>query len=188
MIPKCGSWWVCNFWKLKNVNQTLPANDKELLQQIFNLLKVRVTANPYKQNGEFARQICELPIGLRAMAATHHLDISLTLDDIGWHFLNFGEEKHVSETENGLRELGLEEIAQLFAEAYKIVFPLLPQIRAGKNADYYICLEKAGQMDRINEITDKASELLKQGGKSSIYPFWTKYARQHPEQVFDGSD
>jgi len=55
------------------------------------------------------------------MAATHHLDISLALDDIGWHFLNFGETGHVKETEMGLRELGMSEMANLFAEAYRIM-------------------------------------------------------------------
>jgi hypothetical protein len=44
------------------------------------------------------------------MAATHWLDISLTLDSITWHFGNFGEPGLVAETEAGLRELGLHEL------------------------------------------------------------------------------
>ena len=36
------------------------------------------------------------------MAATHWLDISLTLDSITWHFGNFGEPHLVVETEAGL--------------------------------------------------------------------------------------
>lgn len=47
------------------------------------------------------------------MAATHHLDVSLTLDDIGWHFLNFGEPNFVREREAGLRELGLEALTRV---------------------------------------------------------------------------
>jgi len=165
----------------------LPKEDEKLLEQIFGLLKAQVTANPYDRNGKFTSQIRKFPKGLRAMAATHHLDISLTLDDIGWHFLNFGDEAHVAETEVGLRELGLGELALLFSEAHKIVAPHLPEIQAGKNADYYKCLEKAGQMKRINQLTDQACKLLKHRGRSGIYFFWTRYARLHPEQVF-GSD
>jgi len=45
------------------------------------------------------------------MAATHWLDISLTLDSITWHFGNFGEPHLVVETEAGLQELGLQELA-----------------------------------------------------------------------------
>jgi len=35
------------------------------------------------------------------MAATHWLDISLTLDSLTWHFGNFGERQLVAETEAG---------------------------------------------------------------------------------------
>ena len=72
-------------------------------------------ANPYSDDGSYAAAISHLPVGLRAMAATHHLDVSLTLDDIGWHFLNFGERNFVRETEAGLRELGLGDLAEWFA-------------------------------------------------------------------------
>lgn len=43
----------------------------------------------------------ELERGLRAMAATHGLEIGLTLDNITGHFGNFGEPGLVSETEPG---------------------------------------------------------------------------------------
>jgi hypothetical protein len=45
----------------------------------------------HSDNGIFAANIALLPPGLRAMAATHWLDISLTLDSLTWHFGNFGE-------------------------------------------------------------------------------------------------
>lgn len=113
------------------------------------------------------------------MAATHHLDVSLTLDDIGWHFLNFGEAGHVEETSRGLRELGLHELEELFAEAHSLVRPLLTQIKTNK--DYYELIKKAGVEKRINELSDQACKMLKRRG---IYSFWTKYARSHPERVF----
>ncbi len=66
--------------------------DEELLKKIFSVLSKSVTsvADPYSEDGSYAAAIASQPTGLRAMAATHHLDISLTMDDIGWHFLNFG--------------------------------------------------------------------------------------------------
>ena len=79
----------------------LSLNDKDLLQEIFSRLSKSVTAlaDPYSNDGSYASVIHQLPVGLRSMAATHHLDVSLTLDDIGWHFLNFGEPNFVRETE-----------------------------------------------------------------------------------------
>ena len=85
----------------------LSKSDKDLLADIFSLLSNRIKANAYEEDGSYADAIRRLPKGLRTMAATHYLDISLTLDDIGWHFLNFGEPNLVRETEVGLRELGL---------------------------------------------------------------------------------
>ena len=116
------------------------------------------------------------------MAATHHLDISLTMDDIGWHFLNFGEPGLVRETEVGLRELGLGDIADYFAEAHTIVNPLKPEIKEAE--DYYACLESRGLMARIDELTDKASATQPILSGSPIYAAWIKYARVHPEKVF----
>jgi hypothetical protein len=70
----------------------LALGDEELLKEIFSMLgrSVSSAADPYGDDGSYAAAIASLPKGLRAMAATHHLDISLTMDDIGWHFLNFG--------------------------------------------------------------------------------------------------
>lgn len=161
----------------------LALNDEALLKEIFSLLSKSVNplANPYGDDGSYAASIRMLPDGLRAMAATHHLDISLTLDDIGWHFLNFGELRFVHETQVGLRELGLTEMAEWFAEAFAIVDPLRAEIASGE--EYYDCLVRHELMGRIDELTLKARPERK---KSQIYDAWIKYARNHPEKVFAG--
>ena len=162
----------------------LAFGDKELLKGIFSALtkSVNSAADPYSDDGSYAAAIAALPTGLRAMAATHHLDISLTMDDIGWHFLNFGEPGFVRETDSGLRELGLEDIADYFMEAHSIVNPLRPEIKEA--GEYYDCLESRGLMGRINELTDKASQKQPTLTGSPIYAAWVKYAREHPEKVF----
>ena len=115
------------------------------------------------------------------MAATHHLDVSLTMDDIGWHFLNFGHPTHVEETERGLRELGLSDLAVLFHEAYELVRPHLPEIRR-PGGDYYTVLEQAGHTRRIDELSSHARTAL---GNQGIYRCWAAYAREHPDRVFN---
>jgi len=115
------------------------------------------------------------------MAATHHLDISLTLDDIGWHFLNFGHPSHVEETELGLRELGLPEVAAMFHEAYEIMRPTIDEIlRQGR--DYRVVLEETDAMRRIHELTDLARQTI---GQQGVYRYWADYAKKHPDRVFD---
>ncbi|MGA7913924.1 MAG: hypothetical protein WCA00_01715 [Candidatus Acidiferrales bacterium] len=78
--------------------------DAGLLKDIRELLTARAVGDPYGTDASFASNIALLPPGLRAMAATHWLDLSLTLDSITWHFGNFGEPHLVAETEAGLRE------------------------------------------------------------------------------------
>jgi len=159
-------------------------SDEDLLEQIFTALSKSVgsIADPYSNDGSYIVAIANLPIGLRAMAATHHLDISLTMDDIGWHFLNFGEPGFVLATEQGLRELGLDDIAEYFLEAYAIVNPLKPEIK--EPSDYHACLESHGLMARISELTEKASTKQPTVSESPIYAAWVNYARAHPEKVF----
>lgn len=162
----------------------LALSDEDLLKQILAVLSKSVSsvADPYSEDGSYAAAIAALPVGLRAMAATHHLDVSLTMDDIGWHFLNFGEAALVRETESGLRELGLNEVADYFAEAHAIMKPLRPEIKEAD--DYYACLESRGLMARIDELTEKASQTQPTLTDSPIYAAWVKYARIHPEKVF----
>jgi hypothetical protein len=162
----------------------LALGDEKLLEKILSVLGkcVSSAADPNSDNGSYAAAMASLPAGLRAMAATHHLDISLAMDDIGWHFLNFGEPGLVRETEDGLRELGLGDIADYFVEAHAIVNPLRSEIKEAD--DYYDCLESRGLMARINELTDKASARQPTLSGSPIYAAWIKYARVHPEKVF----
>jgi hypothetical protein len=118
------------------------------------------------------------------MAATHCLDISLTLDSITWHFGNFGESQLVVETEFGLHELGLHELAVCFAEAKELMVPLLNQ-RANGDGDPNELIDRAGLTTRADELKRRAWAIHKLGpGKSVIYDAWIRYARHHPEGVF----
>lgn len=112
------------------------------------------------------------------------MDISLTLDSLTWHFGNFGEPQLVTETEAGLRELGLHEPASCFVEAKELMLPLLTQ-RTEADGDPYEILERAGLSARAEELDERASALGNLGsGKSAIYEAWIQYTRQHPERVF----
>jgi len=167
--------------------QCWPALEKDdvgLLDELYKLLTTRTVGNPYSADGSFAVSISRLPLGLRAMAATHWLDISLTLDSITWHFGNFGEERLVAETDSGLRELGLHDLAACFVEAKELMLPLLA-LRLETDGDPYEILERAGLTRRGEELDRRAWALDNLGpGKSLIYDAWIRYARQHPERVF----
>jgi hypothetical protein len=163
---------------------SLEKDDDALLKELHELLTSRAVGDPYGDDGGFAANIASLPPGLKAMAATHWLDVSLTLDSITWHFGNFGELGLVTETEVGLRELGLNELADCFVEAKHLMLPLVSQ-RAEGDGDPYEILERAGLRARADEIDRRAWALDNRGpGNSVIYEAWIRYARQQPERVF----
>jgi hypothetical protein len=162
----------------------LEKDDAGLQKELEQLLASRALGDPYSNDGSFAAKVARLPPGLRAMAATHWLDISLTLDSITWHFGNFGEPTLVAQTEAGLRELNLHELAECFVEARDLMTPLLVQPKES-DGDPYELLERAGLRERANEIDRRAWALDDLGpGESVIYKAWVRYTRQHPDRVF----
>lgn len=82
----------------------------------------------------------------------------------------------------GLRELGLGDIADYFMEAHCIINPLILEIKEAD--DFHDYLESRGLMEKINELTDKATAWQPTLSDSPIYAAWVKYARVHPEKVF----
>jgi hypothetical protein len=162
----------------------LKKDDAGLKKELEQLLTIHAVGDPYGKDGSFAANIDRLPPGLKAMAATHWLDISLTLDSITWHFGNFGEPGLVAQTEAGLRELGLHELADCFVEARNLMTPLLAQ-RTEADGDPYEILDRAGSGERAEEIDRRADALADpRPGESVIYSAWIRYARQYPDRVF----
>lgn len=163
---------------------SLQKSDEQLLEELQAILTARVTGDPYGRDGDaFSRSIAELPRGLRAMAATHWLDFSLTIDSMTWHFGNFGEPGLVAQTEAGLLELGLPELAACFHEAAEFVIPLLGQ--CGEEEDPSDFWERIGVTEKIDALDNRGWELRDTPeGESAIYTAWVRYTRQHPEHVF----
>jgi hypothetical protein len=158
--------------------------DDGLLKEIQATLTSRVQGNPYSSDGTFAENLSSLPHGLRAMAATHWLDVSLTLDSITWHFGNFGEPGLVAETEEGLTELGLHELRVCFTAAKELMQPLLAG-RTEADGDPYEILEREGLRAAGRALDRRAWDLDNLGPRRSvIYQAWVRYAREHPERVF----
>jgi hypothetical protein len=166
----------------------LEKDDEGLKKDLEQLLTARASGDPYGNDVSFARNIALLPPGLKAMAATHWLDISLTLDSMTWHFGNFGEPGLVAETEAGLRELGLHELAQCFVEARDLMVPPLAK-RTDADGDPYEILERAGLKEEGDDIDRRAWAVDDLGpGESIIYKAWIRYTRQYPERVYGATD
>ena len=162
----------------------LQKDDAGLMGEIEAILAIRAVGDPYSEDGSFAATLESLPPGLRAMAATHWLDISLTLDSITWHFGNFGEPHLVAQTEAGLYELGLNDLAMCFREAKELMLPLLAE-RTEADGDPDELLERKGLSAIADELNERSWDMDgRVPGKSPIYDAWIKYTRNNPEKVF----
>jgi len=64
------------------------AADDEALEALLLAELARRLPERLRADDACVAQLCRLPPGLRAVAATHPLDVSVHLDDLGWHFAN----------------------------------------------------------------------------------------------------
>ena len=129
----------------------------------------------------FVHRLSLLPRGLRAMAATYDLDVSITLDDLGFHFANWHHEPFALETLSGLRELGAAEAADLFERAFSAVkrhwaFLSSPEF-ATTYFDSLLYREIAPLNQRFWALHGS------QPGATPLIDLWAPYARLHPANV-----
>src|SRR5215471_6772776 len=152
-------------------------SDDELFDLLAKELEKRISAK--RGSDEFISQIRALPVGLRAMAATYELDVSLSLDDLGWHFGNWHNEDLAEETTCGLELLGATELADIFRQAFQVARKYWTELGADNWMEWYdgSAFEKA-----IDPFTKQAWAIL-DGKKNGILKYWVDYAREHPEGV-----
>jgi hypothetical protein len=160
--------------------------DKALFDKLGAELERRMPPHLYDDLDAYVAALDELSPGLRAMAATHQLDVSMALDDLGWHFANWHHQAYCEETSRGLRELGADEAAQIFDKAYQIVLPHWDAISDMLAVDFSVfsewyhdseLAESLGPMNRgLEIIANKSPEY-------GLMTYWLAYARRFPERV-----
>jgi hypothetical protein len=95
-------------------------SDEELFQALSAELHRRLPDGESDDLDLFVERLRALPKGLRAMAAIYQLDVSMALDDLGWHFANWHHRPYCDETLRGLQELETHEPAEIFSNAYEL--------------------------------------------------------------------
>lgn len=125
-----------------------------------------------------------LPRGLRVMAEMHFFDVSMTMDDLAWHFGNQNDERDLRETLDGLRELELFEIADRFESAWKIMEPHFETIRGESVGpdNFYEWSESVGVQQQIEPMNDFIWNDCKTAGDIGLLSSWPVYARKYPER------
>jgi hypothetical protein len=148
--------------------------------EVFDLLSAQLSTRlPSRDSPEFLLELRKLPRGLRAMAATYELDVSLALDDLGWHFGNWHDIELASETLRGLRELGADEFAEIFESAFQHAQRFWSELGSDTWMDWYHGSELEAAVMPLN---DRAWKLWNDCSKG-LFTYWVEYARKAPEKV-----
>ncbi len=153
------------------------SSDDELFKLLAKELERRISVT--RESPEFAAEIQKLPMGLRAMAATYELDVSLVMDDLGWHFGNWHNTVLAEETIRGLDELGAAELAVIFREAFHIALRFWDELGTKDWSKWYHGSPLEKEIEPLNE---RARKIL-DGKKNGIFEYWVNYARKYPERV-----
>jgi hypothetical protein len=141
----------------------------------------------------FLSRLHSAPPGLRAMATTFDLDVSMALDDLAWHFVNHPDLNLCTETSDGLRELEATEAAELFDAALAIVKPswdelqMVAQKQESGTANAHDWLDETGIQKRIDPLTKSMWKLLGQWRDYGLMYYWISYARAYPERCIADS-
>jgi hypothetical protein len=156
------------------------SSDDKLFSLLGEELERRITTKRGSQ--AFIAQIRGLPVGLRAMAATYELDVSLTLDDLGWHFGNWHDHTLAEETARGLEVLGASELAVIFREAFRLALPHWNELGMRGWSQWY----HGSPLERVVEPLNKQARTFLGKHKNGIFYYWVDYARKHPDGVGAG--
>jgi hypothetical protein len=73
-------------------------DDDELFERLSDALKEIFPPELQENRDGFLVELQRAPRGLRAMAGIFDLDVSMTLDDLAWHFGNHNDERFLQET------------------------------------------------------------------------------------------
>jgi hypothetical protein len=162
-------------------------SDEALFKILSSELEFRLPKNTHINCDILTDSIRSLPRGLGAMAATHRLDVSMAIDDLGWHFYNFYHREYFAETLRGLFELEAAEAAGILQQAWMFVEPhweKLGQLKASPKmfADWY---ESSGLELSIKPLNQQLWEICSKSPDYGLMQFWLTYARRYPERLFE---
>jgi hypothetical protein len=156
--------------------------DEEVLAVLSKALTERVAPSLLGNLDAFVAALMNLPPGLRAMAATHQLDVSLTLDDLGWHFANWHHHGYALATLEGLKELGAAREAAVFGDAYAVAQRHWTKLAADDFTAWY---HGSSIEQELAPLDREMTELVRAHGPAGLMGLWVRYARQHPALLIE---
>jgi hypothetical protein len=160
------------------------ASDKALLDLLSVQARRLLPDELFADTDRYYSSLDAIPRGIRAMAGIYSFCVSMSMDDLAWHFTNHNDERHIRETLDGLRELELPEIADLFQAAWKIMRPYMADLSPGlyKDQPFHKWAKASGVQEQIDPANRIIWAKCKELGPWRLQTSWALYARKYPER------
>ena len=174
---------------LRTQDCTPSTSDKELLRQLSAELERRLPPDLHDDYELLVAAMRGLPRGLRAMAAIYRLDVSMAVDDLGWHFCNFHDRAFCDETQRGLRELEAVEAAEIFESARALVEPHWDEVGSRKvigGEAFTEWYSNSGLERALAPLNRRLWAISERSPSYGLMQFWLDYARKYPARVLEG--
>jgi hypothetical protein len=159
-------------------------DDEKLLELLTGELQRLLPEELQEDRNRFHEALNKLPRGIRAMAGIHEFDVSMALDSLAWHFGNQNDERDLRETLNGLRELELPQIAEMFEQMWEFMKPHMNELQSGDfgGKDFSDWLVDIGAEDFADKKDKYIWDYSKKAGELGLLQSWVTYARKYPER------
>jgi hypothetical protein len=159
-------------------------DDEALVDLLIAELQRLLPDEVQEDRDRYHQTLAALPRGIRAMAGMHEFDVSMALDSLAWHFGNQNDERDLRETLNGLRELELPEIAEMFEQMWEFMKPHMNELQVGDfgGKDFADWLDDIGAEDFADKKDDYIWDFCKKAGDLGLMQSWVLYARKYPER------
>ena len=159
-------------------------DDEELVDLLSDEARRLLPDELFNDADRYYQALEAVPPGLRAMAGIYPLAISMDMDNLAWHFTNHNDQRHIQETLNGLRELELFQIADLFERVWRILEPNLDQLRPGRYREMSFTkwAQENGIQQQIDPMNATIWNFCNESGPLRLLKSWVLYARKYPER------
>lgn len=158
-------------------------NDEALIDLLNGEIHRLIPTESFADDEKYFDAVDVLPPGLRAMQGVYSLEVSMSFDDLAWHFLNHPSERSSQLIYNGLLELELAEVATLFKSAWDIMQPHLVEFVLIRNRDsnWHLWLKTNGLQSPIDPLNERLWEVI-DSLPQRLPSAWAIYARKYPER------
>jgi Rad3-related DNA helicase len=160
-------------------------DDEDLYEIISSEMSNLMQDINFSDKKEYVKAIQSLPKLYWALGAIYDLDVSLALDDLGWHFGNHYSLELANETLKALKEIGADEEYEIFSEALEIVkkyWAELGDALKPENIENFPDWYANSELEkRLEELNRRMWKIVPE--RRSLLSYITNYARAHPESA-----